>query len=219
MERRQVRPVGPEQGRHHDGVPTRNDIPYPLRAGRRLHGLRRVLLLIPGRHRPQPLSHVDGMDRQRRCRRRAGARQLRGRLRLVHLSRTTGARRRELEDLPGCRRRAGRRPLLGLGRPVCRQLWRQLAPLFSPVPKCPAGQPVARTSRHRYEHLARRHAVRPVQAGRAHQQPAAGILGGGTRGLYRTPELAGELRRLVRVANPGCADRQPGPSGARPPSS
>jgi len=43
---------------------TRNDIPFPLRAGRRLHHLRRLPLLVHGVDRPQSLLHVDRLYRQ-----------------------------------------------------------------------------------------------------------------------------------------------------------
>ena len=42
---------------------TRQDLPFHY-AGRRVHDLRRVLLLADGADRPQPLSPVDRMDRQ-----------------------------------------------------------------------------------------------------------------------------------------------------------
>ena len=57
------------------------------------------------------------------------------------------------------------------------------------------------------------------RAGRRGQQAAAGVVDRRARGLHRAPELAGELRRLVRLADPRRADRQSRRSGARPSSS
>ncbi len=122
---------------------TRAGHPVPLRAGRRVHRLRRLPLLVAGADRPEPLSHVDGLGRQRRQGRRPGARQRRGRLRLVDLSRASDRRPASLEGLPGHRRRAGRGALLGMGRRcVHRQLRRQLAAVLPPVPerRCPAAR-------------------------------------------------------------------------------
>ena len=66
---------------------------------------------------PEPLSHVDRLGRQRRQRRRPGARQRRGRLRLVDLSRSAcraaGISWKIYQDVG---RRPRRRALLGLGR-------------------------------------------------------------------------------------------------------
>ena len=67
--------------------------PVPLRAGRRLHRLRRLPLLAHRPHRPEPLLHVDRLHRQRRHGRRPGHRQRRGRLRLDDLSASAWSRR------------------------------------------------------------------------------------------------------------------------------
>ena len=103
----------PNKGAHDDGYLTRARHAVPLRARRRVHGLRRLLLLAAGPDRPQPLPHVDRLGRQRRQRRRPGHQQRRGRLRLVDLSGAPGARRHLLEDLPGHRRRPRRRRFWG----------------------------------------------------------------------------------------------------------
>ncbi len=121
-----------------------------------------------------------------------------------------------LEDLSGCRRRTGRRALLGLGRRrVHRQLRRQLAPLLPPVPECAAGEPALRGGAHRHQHLAGRNAVRPVPPGRARQQAPAGVVDRGAGGVHGAPELAGELRRLVRLADSSTRSRRTRRSGAR----
>mgnify|MGYP003694273301 CR=1 FL=1 len=106
----------PHKGRRDDGVSTRaQDIPFSLRARRRVHDLRRLPLLADGSDRSQPLPHVDRLGRQRRQRRRPGHQQRRGGLRLVDVSRAPRARRHLLEDLPGHRRRAWTPPGSGAG--------------------------------------------------------------------------------------------------------
>ena len=116
----------------------------PLRAGRRLHHLRRLPLLADGADRSEPLPPVDRLGRQRR--QRAAARSITN-AELGYDWSTYPERLRahgiSLEGLPGQGRRAGRerRRLLGLDRrPLHRQLRRQLAAVLPPVPEraCPA---------------------------------------------------------------------------------
>ena len=109
LERGQVRSVGAEQGHDDDGAPDTRRHTVSLRAGRRVHRLRRVSLFVSGRDRPQSLPHVDGVGRQRRQGRRPGARQLRGGLRLVDFPRAPAESGNLLEDLSG----RGRRPRCG----------------------------------------------------------------------------------------------------------
>ena len=92
LERRQVRPVGAEQGRDDDGVSHAEGHAVPLRARRRVHGLRQLPLLAAGPDRPEPLPHVDRLGRQRRRGRRPGHHQRRSRLRLVDLPGAARAR-------------------------------------------------------------------------------------------------------------------------------
>ena len=103
VERRQLRPVGAGQDHHLHGAPDARGHAVPLRAGRRVHGLRRLPLLDARPDQPQPLLHVDGLGRQRRQGRRPGRRQRRARLRLDDLPRAPAAGRHRLEDLPGQR--------------------------------------------------------------------------------------------------------------------
>ncbi len=124
-----------------------------LRAGRCVHRLRCLLLLLPRLDRSQPLSHVDGLARERRAGRRSGHQQCRGRLRLVDVSGAPRARRHLLEDLPGHRHRLGCRRIVGLdGRSAHRQLRRQLAPVFPSVSERAARQPAGREGSSRHEH-------------------------------------------------------------------
>ena len=53
----------PAKSRRDDGVPDPRGHPVPLRARRRVHGLRRLPLLVHRRHRPEPLLHVDRVTR------------------------------------------------------------------------------------------------------------------------------------------------------------
>ena len=68
LERRQLRPVGAAKTPRRWRTCTRERHPVPLRAGRRLHDLRRLPLLAARPDRPEPLLHVDRLGRQRRHR-------------------------------------------------------------------------------------------------------------------------------------------------------
>ncbi len=149
LQRRKVRPVGPRQGHHDDGVPDPRGHPVPLRARRRVHRLRRLPLLVHRLHRPQPLLPVVRAHRQRRQGRRPGPRQRRARLRLDDLPRAPGEGRDLLEDLPGRRRRPGRGRLLGLDtRRLPRQLRRQLPAVLRQVPHRAPRRPAVRQGPH-----------------------------------------------------------------------
>mgnify|MGYP003694768797 CR=1 FL=1 len=80
MERRQIRPVGPEQGAHDDGASGAARYPLSLCPRGRVHDLRCLSLLAAGSDRSQPLPHVDRLGRQRRRRRRSRHQQCRGRV-------------------------------------------------------------------------------------------------------------------------------------------
>ena len=68
LERGQVRSMGAEQGCDDDDVSHPEGSAVPVRAGGCLHHLRQLLLLADGADRPQSLSHVDRLGRQRRRR-------------------------------------------------------------------------------------------------------------------------------------------------------
>ena len=86
VQRRQLGPVARRQDHHLHGAHGAPGPAVPLRARRRLHGLRRLLLLDARSDRPEPLLHVDGLGRQRRQGRRAGHRQRRDRVQLDDVS-------------------------------------------------------------------------------------------------------------------------------------
>ncbi|CAK7279568.1 putative Xanthine dehydrogenase iron-sulfur subunit / Xanthine dehydrogenase, molybdenum binding subunit [Streptomyces misionensis JCM 4497] len=163
---------------------------------------------------------MDRLRRQRRAGRRPGARQRREGLRLDHVPRAPGEGRDLLEDLPGHRRRPGRQRRLGLDRGrLPGQLRRQLPALLRPVPRRPARRSAVRQGPHRHRRPAGRGLLRPAQGGRAGGQAPAGLLDRGTRGLHRAPQLARQLRRLVRLPGAGRAHLQPrgvGEDGAVP---
>ena len=152
---RPLRRMGAGEGHGDDGLPGAAGRPLPLRHGGRLHHLRRLLLLVHRQHRPEPLLHVDRLDRQRRRRRRAGALQRRARLRLDDLPRAAGGCGHLVEGVPGHRLGPERRGLLGLGRrPVHRQLRRQRrcctstrTATPSPATRCTRRHGPARTTR------------------------------------------------------------------------
>ncbi|EAY69290.1 Phospholipase C [Burkholderia dolosa AU0158] len=109
----------------------RDDIPFHYQLAGRVHDLRRVPLRDSELDRSEPLLHVDRLHRQRRRRRRPGARQRRKGLRLDDLSGSARAGRRVVEDLPGRRHGTRRERLVGLdAEPVHRQLRRQLAAVY-----------------------------------------------------------------------------------------
>jgi len=133
----------PNKGPHHDGLPDPWRHPVPLRPRRRVHDLRRLPLLADGPDRSQSLSHVDGLGRQRRPRRRPVINNAEEGYDWSTYPRAAGAGRHLLEDLPGHRPGAGRRRCLGFTkRSLHRQLPRQRAPLLPPVPERPARQPL-----------------------------------------------------------------------------
>jgi hypothetical protein len=73
VEQRQLRSVDRRQGDDRgDGVLRAPRHPVFLCARRRIHDLRRLLLLADGPDRSQPLPHVDRLGRQRRQGRRSG---------------------------------------------------------------------------------------------------------------------------------------------------
>ena len=175
------------QGRYDQWIPakgpgtmghfTRERHPVPLRAGRRVHRLRRLPLLADDLDRPEPVLHVDRLHGQRRLRRRPGPEQRRGRLRLEDLSRAPGGRRDLLEDLPGRRHRPGRRRLLGLDRRrLHRQLRRQLAAVLPPVPERQARRPAVRQGPHRHQRGLGPELLRPPGRRREVRRAAAGLL-------------------------------------------
>ena len=155
LEQRQVRQLDTRQDRRDDGPPDPRGHPVPLRAGRRVHRLRRVPLLVHGRHRPQPLLHVHGPRRQRRQGRRPGPRQRGGRLRLDDLPGAAGEGRGLLEDLPGHRRRPGRGRPAGAGSRTPTAATTATTPCSSststatpsPATRCTTRPAPARTSR------------------------------------------------------------------------
>ena len=132
--------------------------------------------------------------------------------------RAAAGRRHLLEDLSGPGRGPRRRALLGLGRGrVHRQLRRQLAALLPPVPERAAGQPALRE--------ARCAAPTSRRAGRCfdqfkqdvHDRQRCRRCRGSSRPrrITRAPELAGELRRLVRRRRSSTRSRRIPRSGAR----
>ena len=72
------------------------------------------------------------------------------------------------------------------------------------------GDAALRQGQDRHEHRQDRRAVRHPGRGREERRAAAGVLDRRPRGVLRAPELARQLRRLVRLAGAGRADRQPG---------
>ncbi len=94
--------LGVRQGfQPHDGLPRPHRHPLPLRARRRLHGLRRLPLLDHQRHRPQPHLSVGRDDRPGRHRGRPGVRRRRRvGADLADVRRGAAERRGELEGLP-----------------------------------------------------------------------------------------------------------------------
>ena len=85
VQRRRLGPVAAGQDDDLMAHMKRSRHPVPLRAGRRVHRLRRLPLLDARADRHQPLLHVDRLGRQRRQGRRPGDRQRRGRLQLADL--------------------------------------------------------------------------------------------------------------------------------------
>ncbi len=221
VERRQVRPVGAGQGHHDDGVPDPQRHPVPVRARRRVHGLRRVPLLVPRADRSESLSHVDGLGRQRRQGRRS-------RPQTTPRPATTGPRTRSACRRPASPGRSTRTPARG-STPAHFWGWGDDAYIgnygdnsllyFHQYQNVAAGQPALRGRADGHEHLAGRHALRHLQGRRPREQAPAGLVDRRARGLHRAPELAGELRRLVRLAVPRRAHRESRRSGARPRSS
>ena len=103
--------------------------------------------------------------------------------------------------------------LVGLDRRrLHRQLRRQLAAVLRPVPQRAAGRARCTTRRARARTPRAAHGVlrRSCKADVRGRQAAAGLLDRRAGGLHRAPELAGQLRRLVHLAGPRRADRQPG---------
>ena len=115
VQRRQLGPVAAGQDDHLHGAHGARGPSVPLRAGRRVHRVRRLPLLDARSDRPQPLLHVDRLGWQRRAGRRPGDRQRRARLRLADLPGAPAGGRGQLEDLPGHRRRPGRGRRTGAG--------------------------------------------------------------------------------------------------------
>lgn len=88
--------LGPRRRQHpHPRLPRPGRHTLPLRARRQLHGLRRLLLLHPQRHRPQPHLPVE-----RQGRRGQQGRRRRVRAHLGDVRRSPPAGRDELEGLP-----------------------------------------------------------------------------------------------------------------------
>ena len=118
VEQRPVQQLDPGQDRQDHGLLQPRRHPVPVRARRRVHHLRPVLLLGAGPDQPEPALPVDRHDRPERHGGRPGHRQQRDRLLLDHLPRAAAERRRLLAGLP-----AGG------------QLRRQPAGLVHPVPE------------------------------------------------------------------------------------
>ena len=115
VRRREPRPVGAGQGHPRDhGPPAARRHPVPLRAGRRLHPVRRLPLQHARPDRPEPLLPVVRLGRQRRQGRWPGGHQHRAWLQLAYLPRAAPGRRRGLEDLPGPRPGTRRGAQLGV---------------------------------------------------------------------------------------------------------
>ena len=193
--------------------------PVPLRAGRRLHGLRRLPLLAARPDRPEPLLHVDRLGRQRRQGRRPGHRQRRD-------SATAGR-----PTPSACRRPASP------GRSTRTSATASTPPASGAGPTTPTSATTAttrcctststRTPRPAARSTSSARTGTNVKAGgRASStccaptcksgNAAAGLLDRRARGLHRAPELAGQLRRLVRRAGARRADRRTRRCGARP---
>ena len=142
----------PDKTPRDDGALDRAGHPVPLRARRRVHGLRRLPLLDARPDRPEPLLHVDGLGRQRRQGRRPGDRQRRGGLRL--------------DDLPGAAERPAiswkiyqdigdgprRRPTSGAGRddPYIGNYGDNSLLYFHQYQNAAARQPALRAGAHRH---------------------------------------------------------------------
>ena len=219
LERRPLRPVDRRQGADHDGVPRALGHPVPLRAGRRVHRsatpttARCMGPTDPNRYYvwtgwvgndgkgggPVIDNDEAGYD-------------------WTTYPERLEAAGRVLEDLPGRRRRPGRRRLLGLDRRrLHRQLRRQLAALLRAVPQRRTGLRALREGAHRHRpNASGDRLLRHPHRRRARRPAAAGVLDRRARGVQRAPELAGELRRLVRRAGPRGAHRRTPRCGARP---
>ena len=204
---------GCRQGHDDDGVPGPQRHPVPLRAGRRVHHLRRLPLLAARPDRPEPLLHVDGLGRQRRPGRRPGAGQRRGGLRLGDLPGEARGRRVSAGRSTRTSAQAWTRPTSGAGRttPTSATTATTRCCTSTSTRTPPPGTPLAEKAKtgtniaHRRPRL-----LRHPQGGRAGRQAPAGVLDRRARGVLRAPELAGQLRRLVHRAGPRRAHGRPG---------
>ena len=104
VQQRQLGPVAAGQDHHVHGAHGAQGPAVPLRARRRVHGVRRIPLLDARPDRHQPLLHVDRLGWQRREERRPRDRQRRDRVRVADLPGAAGEGGDQLEDLPGRRR-------------------------------------------------------------------------------------------------------------------
>ena len=128
----------------------------------------------------------------------------------------SGCRRpgRDLEDLPGHSATGSTRRTAGVGRPrpLHRQLRRQRRCSTSRTTRtpCPATRSSSAPGR---APTWPRPPARPSSTSSPtdvhDRQPAAGLLDRRARGLQRAPELAGQLRRLVRLEGARRAHQQP----------
>jgi len=195
--------MGPGQGRDDDGTPDAPRHPVPLRLGRRFHGLRRLSLLVLGADGPEPLSHVDGLDRQRRQGGRPRPRQRRGGIRrgtYPERLQKAGISWKVYQDA-GAGLDAAHSWGWGNNAHVGNYGDNSLL-YFRSFQSAPRGSPL----HDGHERLAGCHALRRVQAGPRRRPASASLVDCRARGVQRTPQLARELRSLVPVAVSGRPD-------------
>lgn len=210
-----IRCVGAVQGGIDDGIFPASRHPVLPRACRRVHHLRRLLLLAARADQSQPHVSVHRYQRPKRGqRRRAGGHQCRR----WQLDRRHGARQARLRSaavdhvraaVAGCRR--------GLARVSgIRQLRLQLAGVFlalsrsthrrRTLPACTCMR--ARFHRGQCRHHPGRAPGRRDRCRCAGQSPAAGVVGHSADCVLRTPRSAACLWRVPGGASDRCAHRQ-----------
>ena len=212
VQRRPLRPVDPGEDADDDGVPDARGHPVPLRAGRRLHHLRRLPLLAASA-RPTRTATTCGPAAPATTARAAARSSTTTRPATAGRPTPSGWRR------PGSPGRSTRTSATASTR-TGSWGWTDDAYIgnygdnsllyFDQYRNAAARRPALRQGPHRHERARRARASSTmlradVQAGKLPQ--VSWIVAPG--GLHRAPELAGELRRLVHRAGARRADRRP----------
>ena len=214
VQRRQLGPVAADQDHDVHGAHAALGPAVSLRAGRRVHRVRWLLLLRARSDRPQPLLHVDRLGRERRA-------TAAGRSSPTTSSGTAGQTYPERLQAAGISWKIYQDIGDGLDAAaflgvhvgsVHRQLRRQLAAVLPQLPERGPGQPAVSsglapepTSRSSKRRACSTSSPADVKHGRL---PSVSWIAG-PRGVHRASGMARRLRRLLHGRSARRADQQP----------